>query len=72
MSEAELVSISKHRYSATELADLRRASILLARGLPVGADRNQHRQIAVSLRALFSSEKWLEANGLATPTERIP
>jgi hypothetical protein len=72
MSEAERVSIFEHRYSATELADLGRASILLARSLPLGAERNQHRQIALSLRALFRSEKWLGANGLASPTERTP
>ncbi|MDB5531730.1 MAG: hypothetical protein JWO28_45 [Hyphomicrobiales bacterium] len=70
MSEAERVPIFKHRGSATELAALRRSALMLARTLPTGAERNQHRQIALSLRALFKSEAWLESNGVTTATKR--
>ena len=46
-------------YSLDELTDLRRTMLRYARSFPSGSQRNQHRQVAVSLRRLFRNEKWL-------------
>jgi hypothetical protein len=51
-------------YSKTELMELRRRVLLYARSFPPGFDRNQHRQIARSLRSLFKNTKWLDAHTL--------
>jgi hypothetical protein len=48
-------------YSLDELTELRRTLLRYARYFPPGAERNQHLQIAVSLRRLFRNEKWLAA-----------
>ena len=48
-----------HLYSNSELFELRRSTLRFARAFPPGPERNQHRQIALSLRALFKNEKWL-------------
>jgi hypothetical protein len=45
-----------------ELAELRRTMLRYARSFPPGAERNQHLQIAVSLRRLFRNEKWAAAH----------
>jgi hypothetical protein len=42
----------------------RRNILRYARSFPPGPERNQHRQIALSLRALFKKEDWLEARVL--------
>ena len=49
-------------YCLDELIETRRSILRYARTFPPGAERNQHRQVAVSLRALFSKKNWLEAN----------
>jgi hypothetical protein len=49
-------------YSKAELIDLRRTMILYARFFPPGPERNQHRQIALSLGTLFKNEQWLDAH----------
>ena len=46
-------------YSLDELTELRRNTLRCARSFPLGDGRNQHRQLAVLLRLLFKSEKWL-------------
>jgi hypothetical protein len=46
-------------YSPEELTELRRYVLRYARMFPPGYERNQHLQVAVSLRALFKNEKWL-------------
>ena len=45
-------------YRPDELLELRRNLLRYARTFPPGAERNQHLQIAVRLRALFKSEQW--------------
>jgi hypothetical protein len=45
-------------YSLDELLELRRNVLRYARTFPPGDERNQHLQVAVSLRALFKGEKW--------------
>ena len=50
-------------YSKAELIEHRRYVLRCAR-FPPGSERNQHRQIALSLRALFKNKKWLDAHTL--------
>ena len=44
--------------------EMRRNVLRYARTFPPGGERNQHRQIALSLRALFRSKTWLEGHTL--------
>ena len=44
--------------------ETRRNLLRYARSFPPGAERNQHRQIALSLRRLFRSRRWLSENTL--------
>ena len=51
------------RYTMAELRVIRRDVILYdARSFPPGFERNQHRQIALSLGRLFHNAKWLDAH----------
>jgi hypothetical protein len=54
--------LDQPRYSKAELFDHRRNILRYARSFPPGPERNQHRQIALSLRALFKNRKWLDAH----------
>jgi hypothetical protein len=49
-------------YSTTELVEKRRSILRYPRSFPPGTERNYHRQIALSLRVLFSDEAWLAAH----------
>ncbi len=51
-------------YSIAELKALRRDILQYARSFPPGSERNQHRQVALSLRRLFKDQKWLAAHTL--------
>jgi hypothetical protein len=51
-------------YTKAELIEHRRNVLLYARSFPPGPERNQHRQIASSLRALFRNREWLESHVL--------
>jgi hypothetical protein len=51
-------------YSKAELIELRRNILLYARTFPPGFERNQHRQIALSLCRLFNNQTWLDAHTL--------
>jgi hypothetical protein len=51
-------------YSMTELIEHRRNILRYARAFPPGPERNQHRQIALSLRGLFKNKKWLDVHTL--------
>jgi hypothetical protein len=44
--------------------ETRRNVLRYARTFPPGTERNQHRQIALSLRRLFRSRRWLSENTL--------
>jgi hypothetical protein len=56
-------STPEHRlYTAAELTEVRRYTLRFARSFPPGPERNFHRQVAKSLRALFTNEAWLEVN----------
>jgi hypothetical protein len=52
-------------YSEADLVEQRRNILRYARSFPPGPERNQHRQIAWSLRALFRSREWLKAHVLS-------
>jgi hypothetical protein len=49
-------------YSKAELVEYRCNILRYARSFPPGSERNQHRQVALSLRALFKNKKWLDAH----------
>jgi hypothetical protein len=44
-------------YSKAELVEYWRNILLYARSFPPGPERNQHRQVALSLRALFRNRE---------------
>jgi hypothetical protein len=52
----------EQRHSIEEFIQIRRDMLRFARSFPPGAERNQRRQIALSLRALFKNKDWLDAN----------
>jgi len=52
----------EQRHRIEELIQIRRDMLRYARSFPPGADRNQRRQIALSLRALFKNKDWLDAH----------
>ena len=56
MTEITLPTPNHSLYCLNDLIETRRNILRYARAFPPGAERNQHRQVAVSLRALFSNE----------------
>jgi hypothetical protein len=63
-SVARTLALDHPLYSMAELIEHRRNILRYARSFPPGPERNQHRQIALSLRALFKKKDWLEAHVL--------
>jgi hypothetical protein len=61
-SVARTLAQDRPLYSTAELIEHRRNILRYARAFPPGTERNQHRQIALSLRALFKNKKWLAAH----------
>ncbi len=51
-------------HSMADLKALRHDILVYARSFPPGSERNQHRQVALSLRRLFKDQKWLAAHML--------
>jgi len=49
-------------YSKAELIEYRRNILRYARLFPPGPERNQHRQIALSLGTLFKNKEWLDTH----------
>ena len=62
MPHTERMLTFERLYSIEELVELQRNTLRHARSFPLGAERNQHRQIAMSLRGLFKSKKWLDTH----------
>jgi hypothetical protein len=60
MRSALLQSEFVQLYAIDELRVMRREMLLDARMHPPGPQRNQHRQIALSLRSLFRNKRWLD------------
>jgi hypothetical protein len=50
------------RRSIEEFIQLRREMLRYARTFPPGVERNQRRQIALSLRGLFKNKNWLDGH----------
>jgi hypothetical protein len=63
-SLARELALEHQFYDQTELIEHRRNILRYARSFPPGPERNQHRQIARSLRTLFRNGAWREANVL--------
>ena len=55
------------RYTFAELIEMRRQILRYACSMPPGPDRNQHRQVAVSLRRLFRNENWRDSHIVEGP-----
>jgi len=67
MPQADRICFPERRnYSLTELVELRRQMLQFSRSIPPGPERNQHLQIATSLRRLFKNKTWLEAHAVET------
>jgi hypothetical protein len=60
----EKLELNLPLYSRAELVEHRRNILRYARSCPPGPERNQHRQVARSLRTLFRNRAWLQANVL--------
>ena len=52
------------RYSFAELVEIRRQLLRYARSMRPGPDRNEYRQVAVSLRGLFEKRQGLDAHNV--------
>jgi hypothetical protein len=59
---ARQVTEDQPRYTFAELVEIRRQVLRYARSIPPGPERNQHRQIAMSLSWLFKNEAWRDAH----------
>jgi len=49
-------------YTKAELIRLRRTMLLYCRSFRPGQERNQHLQVAQSLRRLFRNRAWMDAH----------
>jgi hypothetical protein len=59
MPSANRRPVEETRYTMAELYELRRVIIKHSRSIPPGPDRNEHRQIASSMRSLSRDKNWL-------------
>jgi hypothetical protein len=65
-----LVNCLEHPlYTTDDLWAIRRGVLLYARSFLTGPERNQHRQIALSVRGLFKNEKWLNQHAIGVPDD---
>jgi hypothetical protein len=62
MPQVNQMPAFEQRYRIVELAELRRQMLQYSRTVPPGPERNQHLQIAISLRRLFKDKAWLDAH----------
>jgi hypothetical protein len=56
--------VETKRYTMAELYELRRVIIKHSRSMPPGPARNEHRQIATSMRSLSNDREWLAAHAV--------
>jgi hypothetical protein len=61
-SVARTLQLDPPLHTMAELVEHRRNILRYARSFPPGPERNQHRQIALSLRTLFRNSEWLNAH----------
>ena len=66
-SVARISAPDQPLYSQAELLEHRRNILRYARAFPPGPERNQHRQVALWLRALFRNREWLASHSLDDP-----
>jgi hypothetical protein len=59
MLSANRLPVEERRYTMVELYELRRVIIKHSRSIPPGLARNEHRQIAASMRSLIRDADWL-------------
>lgn len=62
MPSVHRVPTFQHPHSIEEFILIRRDMLRYARSFPPGPERNQRRQIALSLRALFKNKDWLDTH----------
>jgi hypothetical protein len=62
MAKAALAPSNHPLYCLDDLIEKRRNILRYARVFPPGPERNQHRQVAASLRVLFRNRTWLANN----------
>jgi hypothetical protein len=62
MTKAVIATPNHPPYCLDDLIENRRNLLRYTRTFPPGAERNQHRQFAVSLRVLFRNKNWLATN----------
>ena len=67
-SVARTLPVDPPLFLKADLVGYRRDILRYARSFPSGPERNQHRQIALSLRALFRNVEWLDAHVLKDPS----
>jgi hypothetical protein len=61
-SVARAPTLDRPIHSKADIVEFRRNTLRYARQFPPGSERNQHRQIARSLRALLKDKDWLDAH----------
>ena len=71
MPSANRQPVETKRYTLAELYELRRVIIKHARSMPPGPARNEHRQIASSMRLLARDGKWLAVHIVGPPENGI-
>jgi hypothetical protein len=64
MPQANRKIASPRLYTMPELIEMRRQVLRFARSIPPGPERNNRRQIALSLRSLFRNKSWLDAHAV--------
>ena len=62
MPSVHRLSALEPRRSIEEFIQLRREMLRYARSFPPGAERDQRRRIALSLRGLFKNKNWLDGH----------
>ena len=61
-------NVENKRYTMAELYELRRVIIKHSRSIPPGPARNEHRQIATSMRSLSKDRDWLAVHTVEIET----
>ena len=62
MAQTDRMPSFERLYSIEELIELQRNTLRYARSFPPGAERNQHRHVAMSFRGLFKNKEGLDAH----------
>jgi hypothetical protein len=70
MPYANRQPVETKRFTMAELYELRRVIIKHSRSIPPGPARNEHRQIAHSMRSLFRDKAW-QAVHTVTQSENV-